>query len=53
MKTLLATVLLSLALLGSVLAAPHRMLPLVRADLVESHPVTAGAVALVLRAARP
>ncbi len=53
MKTLLVITLLSIVLLGSVLVAPHRMLPLVRADLIESHPVAAGAVVLVLRAARP
>ena len=53
MKTLLATALLSLAFLGLVLTAPQRMLPLVRTDLVASHPVVAGTVALVLRAARP
>ncbi len=51
MKTLLVTVLLSIALLGSAFVAPHRMLPLVRTDLVASHPVAVGTVALVLRAA--
>ncbi len=53
MKTLVVIALLSIALLGSVLVAPHRMLPVVRADLVASHPVAAGAVVLALRAARP
>ncbi len=50
MKTLLVTALLSIALLGSVLVAPHRILPLVRAGLVASHPVAAGTLVLVLRA---
>ena len=51
MKTLLVITLLSIVLLGSVLVAPHRMLPLIRTDLRASHPVAAGTVALVLRAA--
>ena len=52
MKTLLVTTLLSIALLGSALAAPRRLLPLVRTELIASHPVVAGTVALVLRAVR-